>query len=657
MELKLTVAGLPLAWSATFSSVSALAGFSGHADYCAANAVADALASSAAERGITALSVQWGAWSSVGMAAQKHPGSADQAAALGMLPPADGMAALAALLAAANTGTAAGMRGAAAPAYWRLLLRGAPGRTPAMFAAERLGVQLAALLEDPEGATVRCLAREAHALLKDCAGAGGGVSGSSAGASAPAARSAWIAPAPSIVRMRLFCLPYAGGVSENVFARWAALVPACIQVCPVEIPGRGRRECEPALTDAAKLARVLAHSLPLQDKPYALMGVCLGAIVAYELARAVEAESLAPAPLALFVAAASPPDLYARAVMKLYLTRELLAGDPAPTEEVLAKLRGWRDLPRETVMLVFEKGNFAGLDAMRRSERLFNRVAPMGVADIAMAVQYRHVPRPPLCGVRLTAFDGLADATIERGNMARWRAFTDGPCRTVPVAGDHYFVTTHYREDKPYALFGACLGAIVAYELARVVEADALAPPPVALFVAAVSPPHLYAGAVTRLYLPPGAPPAGGAAAAAEGVLAKLRGWESLPRETVMLVFEKGNFAGLDEMKRNERLFARVAPMGVADIIMAVQYRHVPRPPLCGMPVLALEGLADATIDPAAMAQWAGYTSGRFRVVPLMGDHYFVSSRFREVVDIVSEELLDIQSAQAGGILGEHSWV
>ena len=46
--------------------------------------------------------------------------------------------------------------------------------------------------------------------------------------------------------------------------RWAMLLPPSIQVCPVEIPGRGRREGEPAPSDAAELARVLAHSLPLQ---------------------------------------------------------------------------------------------------------------------------------------------------------------------------------------------------------------------------------------------------------------------------------------------------------------------------------------------------------------------------------------------------------
>ncbi len=91
-------------------------------------------------------------------------------------------------------------------------------------------------------------------------------------------------------------------------------------------------------------------------------------------------------------------------------------------------------------------------------------------------------------------------------------------------------------QDKPYALFGACLGAIVAYELARAVEAEALAPPPALLAVAAVSPPHLYALAVARLYLPPGGPAEVDPAALKEGVLAKLAGWESLPRETIMMV-------------------------------------------------------------------------------------------------------------------------
>ena len=62
-------------------------------------------------------------------------------------------------------------------------------------------------------------------------------------------------------------------------------------------------------------------------------------------------------------------------------------------DEVLATLRGWRDLDRDTLLKAFEAGNFAGVEEMRRNDRLLARVAPMGVNDIMMAVQYRRAPR------------------------------------------------------------------------------------------------------------------------------------------------------------------------------------------------------------------------------------------------------------------------
>ena len=42
------------------------------------------------------------------------------------------------------------------------------------------------------------------------------------------------------------------------------MLPASIQVCPVEIPGRGRREGEATVNNVAALAEILALSLPLQ---------------------------------------------------------------------------------------------------------------------------------------------------------------------------------------------------------------------------------------------------------------------------------------------------------------------------------------------------------------------------------------------------------
>ena len=101
------------------------------------------------------------------------------------------------------------------------------------------------------------------------------------------------------------------------------MLPASVQVCPVEIPGRGRREGEPAIPHVKQLAALLARSLPLADKPYAIFGTCLGAIVGYELVREVERSGCAPLPAAFMPAAVSPPHLYALAVMKLYLRRRV----------------------------------------------------------------------------------------------------------------------------------------------------------------------------------------------------------------------------------------------------------------------------------------------------------------------------------------------
>ena len=98
----------------------------------------------------------------------------------------------------------------------------------------------------------------------------------------------------------------------------------------------------------------------------------------------------------------------------------------------------------------------------------------------------------------------------------------------------------------------------------------------------------------------------------------------------VIQVFEKGNFAGLEEMKTNNRLFKKIAPIGVNDIMMAVQYEYVPRPPL-SLPIISFDGIKDATIDAGNMQHWAQYTTSTFSNVPIEGDHYFVSTRYREV--------------------------
>jgi hypothetical protein len=89
----------PLGTVVLFSSMAALLGSAGQANYAAANAALDGAAAAAQHGGVAAISVQWGAWAGAGMAAGSEL-VARKVAALGMsmLKPADGLAVLERLL-------------------------------------------------------------------------------------------------------------------------------------------------------------------------------------------------------------------------------------------------------------------------------------------------------------------------------------------------------------------------------------------------------------------------------------------------------------------------------------------------------------------------------------------------------------------------------
>lgn len=92
-------------------------------------------------------------------------------------------------------------------------------------------------------------------------------------------------------------------------------------------------------------------------------------------------------------------------------------GDPPPLEEVMAFLLTWDKVPKALLLEVFERGHFAGVEEMKTNDRLFNRIAPMGVNDIAMACQYRFLETPKL-NIPMTTFDGLMDNTIDPGALS-----------------------------------------------------------------------------------------------------------------------------------------------------------------------------------------------------------------------------------------------
>ncbi|HSI39298.1 MAG TPA: SDR family NAD(P)-dependent oxidoreductase [Xanthobacteraceae bacterium] len=91
--------GEPLDWFVLFSSAAAILGSAGQANHSAANAFIDQFAQERRARGLPALAINWGAWSDIGAAAGKDTAERLAAHGLGMLSPAQGLAAFEMLLA------------------------------------------------------------------------------------------------------------------------------------------------------------------------------------------------------------------------------------------------------------------------------------------------------------------------------------------------------------------------------------------------------------------------------------------------------------------------------------------------------------------------------------------------------------------------------
>ena len=109
-------------------------------------------------------------------------------------------------------------------------------------------------------------------------------------------------------RFRLFCFPYGGG-GPHIFCGWSEGLPREVEVCPIQLPGRGSRIKERPFTNLLELVPHLANGLlPLLDKPFAFFGHSMGALISFELARQLRRERRIE-PAVLFVASRRAPQL------------------------------------------------------------------------------------------------------------------------------------------------------------------------------------------------------------------------------------------------------------------------------------------------------------------------------------------------------------
>lgn len=211
--------------------------------------------------------------------------------------------------------------------------------------------------------------------------------------------------------VRLFCFPHAGGSAASLNG-WVRRLPPAIGLERVELPGRDPESGQRPHTRIEQLMPQLWRKwLDRLDRPYALYGHSLGALVAYEFAQHARANGYG-GPLALFV-----------------------SGRRAPQCPLV--LDALHDLPEAQLMTRLTE--FGGTpEGVIRNAKWRNHLLPALRADLEMSDRYVYHPQEPLdCPV--FAFRGESDAIATQAEMLAWGEQTTGPFVAENLPGGHFF--------------------------------------------------------------------------------------------------------------------------------------------------------------------------------------------------------------------------
>jgi surfactin synthase thioesterase subunit len=190
-----------------------------------------------------------------------------------------------------------------------------------------------------------------------------------------------------------------------------------VEVWGLQLPGRGPRYAEPHHTELSGLVAAVVAGSQFHG-PFAFFGHSLGALVAFEVTRALR-EGGRELPVHL-LASAYPAPHQPRNRRPLHLLAD---------EELLAAVAG-------------QYGDTFG--AVRDDPELLRDSVAAYRADFSIFETYRHISGPPL-EIPITAFGGRADDG-EISELEAWRQHTSVGFDLRIFPGGHFYLRDHRDE-------------------------------------------------------------------------------------------------------------------------------------------------------------------------------------------------------------------
>lgn len=183
------------------------------------------------------------------------------------------------------------------------------------------------------------------------------------------------------------------------------------------------------------------------------------------------------------------------------------------------------------------------------------------------------------------------------------------PLGTYQDAAEYIADTLEPFLDKPYALFGHCLGGVLAYEATRLLQQRAK-PQPVHLFVSGTRGPHL------------GIP---------------IADVDNMNDEQFIDHF-CNNYGSSRELLKSPQLGSLILPSVRADAHMTQIYLYSPGPPVT-YDMTAIAGDRDADVGLEHLEGWRQHTLGKVSTRFYSGDHFFFLQHAPQMLADFSKQL------------------
>ncbi|MET8327366.1 alpha/beta fold hydrolase [Streptomyces sp. NPDC005181] len=219
-------------------------------------------------------------------------------------------------------------------------------------------------------------------------------------------------PSPEAA-VRLAILPHAGG-SASFYFPFSEALSGAVEVLAVQYPGRQERSREPGITDLMQLADRITEALTAEadDRPTALFGHSMGAMLAFEVASRLQS------------AGAAVPVLFT-------------SGRRAPSRHRdMESVHTFTD-----TRLVAELKELDGTDSeLLDDPNVLSMVLPAIRSDYEAVETYRYQPQPKLfCPVM--ALVGDSDPRVDLDEARAWADHTAHSFELRVFPGGHFYLS------------------------------------------------------------------------------------------------------------------------------------------------------------------------------------------------------------------------